>query len=98
MRVNRWAFNIWQLECGPLLQPRAGLVGDIDLLKILDLVFSEVVRELDFTNEATNAAAFERSLAHLGYATVEEVPECCASFALCAFFAYSKWASTALAQ
>ena len=55
------------------LTERAGLVGDIDLLKILDLVFSEVVRELDFTNEATNAAAFERSLAHLGYATVPQV-------------------------
>ena len=53
-------------RCAP--SPSAPARRDIDLLKILDLVFSEVVRELDFNNEATNAAAFERSLAHLGYA------------------------------
>ena len=50
-----------------------GLVGPIDLLQILDTSVGGVVEELDFRNEARNAAAFEESLAFLGYATVPPV-------------------------
>lgn len=41
-----------------------------DLLAIFDLVASGIVQELDFRNEARNAAAFKKSLAFLGYVDV----------------------------
>ena len=44
------------------LTERASLVGDIDLLKILDLVFSEVVRELDLQRGDERRGV--RALAH----------------------------------
>ena len=48
-------------------------MGPIDLLKIWDTCASGVTEELDFRNEARNAAAFDESLAFLGYATVPAV-------------------------
>ena len=54
-------------------RPVRGLVGPIDLLKIWDTVASGVVDELDFRKEARNAAAFEKSLSFLGYATTPQV-------------------------
>ena len=51
----------------------AGLIGEVDLLQIFDLIADGVREELDFRNEARNAAAFEASLAFLGYATVPKV-------------------------
>ena len=41
-----------------------------DLLAIFDLVASGIVQELDFRNEAKNAAAFRESLEFLGYVEV----------------------------
>jgi len=41
-----------------------------DLLAIFDLVAAGIVQELDFRNEARNAAAFKRSLSFLGYVDV----------------------------
>jgi predicted unusual protein kinase regulating ubiquinone biosynthesis (AarF/ABC1/UbiB family) len=47
-----------------------------DLLAIFDEVAGGVVQELDFRNEAANAAAFGSSLSFLGYVRVPEtLPE-----------------------
>ena len=47
-----------------------GFWGNGDLLEIVDVVASNILRELDFRNEARNAEAFGASLSHLGYVTV----------------------------
>merc|ERR1719201_528361 len=47
-----------------------------DLLAIFDLVAAGIVQELDFRNEARNAAAFRSSLSFLGYVDVpKSLPE-----------------------
>merc|ERR1719163_1088643 len=47
-----------------------------DLLAIFDLVAGGIVQELDFRNEAQNAAAFKESLKFLGYVDVPDaIPE-----------------------
>lgn len=59
---------VWIAMCR--LAEARKLVGTVDLLAVLDTVAGGIVQELDFRNEARNAAAFEKSLAFLGYATV----------------------------
>ena len=40
------------------------------MLEIIDVVASGILQELDFRNEARNAADFGESLKHLGYVSV----------------------------
>ena len=49
--------------------------GNGDLIEIVDIVADGVFQELDYRNEAANAAAFERSLRFLGYVSVPKVVE-----------------------